>query len=210
MRHLLLEYPDDAKAYDCDDEYLIGDKMLVAPVIEPAATSRSLYLPQGSWTDYWTGTVLEGGRNITVAAPLRQIPIFVRSGSILPLLSPDTETLAQDLAPGKYRTLSSDLTWRIFGASTPTHSSFILSDGTVADATEDSAQIEIKVQHSANARHNEVMLPATGAPHEVSLAGQRLPQLDSENKSAGWQMDSAGHTLRIVFEGSNFDLKISP
>jgi alpha-glucosidase (family GH31 glycosyl hydrolase) len=210
MRHLLLEYPDDAKAYDCDYEYLIGDKILVAPVIEQAATSRSLYLPQGSWTDYWTGTVLEGGRNITVAAPLRQIPIFVRSGSILPLLSPDTETLAQDLAPGKYRTLSSDLTWRIFGASTPTHSSFILSDGTVADATEDSAQIEIKVQHSANARHNEVMLPATGAPHEVSLAGKRLPQLDSENKSAGWQMDSAGHTLRIVFEGSNFDLKISP
>ena len=108
MRHLLLEFPDDAKTYDCDDEYLIGDKILVAPVIEQGATSRSLYLPQGSWTDYWTGTVLDGGRNITVAAPLRQIPIFVRAGSILPLLSPDTETLAQDLASGKI----SDLVWR--------------------------------------------------------------------------------------------------
>jgi len=60
------------------------------------------------------------------------------------------------------------------------------------------------------ARHNEVVMPANGAPHEVLLAGQRLPRLDSENKSAGWQMDSAGHTLRVVFEGSNFDLKISP
>jgi alpha-glucosidase (family GH31 glycosyl hydrolase) len=183
MRHLLLEFPNDAKTYDCDDEYLIGDKILVAPVIEQGATTRSLYLPQGSWTDYWTGTILQGGREVTVAAPLQQIPILVRAGSLLPLLNPDTETLAQDLAAGKYWTLTGDLTWRIFRSTMPAHSSFVLGDGTVADPMEDPAQIEIKVQHSGNARHNEVIVPANGPPHEVLLAGEHLPQLDSGNKS---------------------------
>ena len=151
MRHLMLEFPADPNTYNCNDEYLIGDKILVAPVIEQGATSRSVYLPQGSWTNYWSGDILDGGKQVTVAAPLQQIPIFVRAGSILPLLNPDTQTLAQDLAAGKYRTgtyrtQTGDLTWRLFAASAPTRSSFILGDGTVADAVEDPAHIEIKVR----------------------------------------------------------------
>ena len=210
MRHLLLEYPGDPKTYDCDDEYLIGDKILVAPVVQQGATARSVYLPQGTWTNYWSGETLDGGNNVTVAAPLQQIPIFVRTGSILPFLSPDTETLAQDLAAGKYRNQTGNLTWRLFAGSTPFHSSFTLGDGTIADATEDGAQIKIQVRQSRGARNNEIIVPASVAPREVSLVGRPLTQINGGSKSEGWQLDAAAHTLRVVFQGGDFDLKISP
>ncbi len=103
IRHPLLEFPNDPNTYDCSGEYLLGDKILVAPVLEQAASSRSLYLPQGSWVDYWTGKIVEGGREVTVPAPLEHIPILVRAGSMLPFISPDTETLAADLTGSKYQ-----------------------------------------------------------------------------------------------------------
>ena len=208
MRHLLLEFPDDPKTYDCNDEYMIGDKILVAPVIEQGATTRTLYLPQGSWTDYWTGKIIEGGREVTVDAPLQQIPLFVRSGSILPSVSPDTETLASDLAGGHYRTLSSDITWRIFGASTPTQSSFTLADGTVAGLTQNPSQLEIKVDHAQTTRRNEIVLSPSRPPQQVLLAGRPLPETQAATSSSGWQWDTTTRTVHVVFQGSDYNLRI--
>jgi alpha-glucosidase (family GH31 glycosyl hydrolase) len=210
MRHLMLEFPADPKTYNCDDEYLIGDKVLVAPVIEQGATSRAVYLPQGSWTDYWTSNILDGGKQVTATAPLQQIPIFVRAGSILPFLNPDTETLAQDLSAGKYRSQTGDLTWRLFGTSMPAHSSFVLGDGTIADAVADPARIEIKVRQSSAVRRNEVIMPASDAPHEVLLAGRRLAQMNAVGKSEGWRLDATTNTLHVVFQSGDFDLTIGP
>jgi alpha-glucosidase (family GH31 glycosyl hydrolase) len=65
---------------------MFGASILVAPVTEQGATSRSVYLPAGSdWYNYWTGERLTGGRTIEVASPIETIPLFVRAGSILPL-----------------------------------------------------------------------------------------------------------------------------
>ncbi len=99
MRHLLFADPADPHTWIADDQYLLGDKMLVAPVINEGAVSRSVYLPAGAWTNYWTGKVIDGGRTVTVPAPLDQIPIFVRAGSILPFISQNTETLAGRAMP---------------------------------------------------------------------------------------------------------------
>lgn len=65
-------------------EYFFGDEMLVAPVYEKGASTRMVHLPEGRWVDYWTGTNYAGGKEITVAAPVNQIPLFIRSGSIIP------------------------------------------------------------------------------------------------------------------------------
>ena len=92
MRHLMLEYPDDPMAWKAENEYLLGTKVLVAPVISQGATTRSLYLPKGMWADYWTGEMLDGGRQVEVSAPLDRIPVFFRAGSIIPLIDPDTQT----------------------------------------------------------------------------------------------------------------------
>ena len=85
IRALWLHYPDDPKAVARGDQYLWGRDMLVAPVVEPGATSRQLYLPRGSWYDFWSGKRVEGGREISRSVDLETIPLYVRAGSILPL-----------------------------------------------------------------------------------------------------------------------------
>jgi alpha-D-xyloside xylohydrolase len=57
----------------------------VNPVTEPAATTRQLYLPAAKWYDFWTGSLVEGGRMIDAATSLDRLPLYVRGGSILPL-----------------------------------------------------------------------------------------------------------------------------
>jgi alpha-glucosidase/alpha-D-xyloside xylohydrolase len=85
MRALWLHYPDDPKAIACGDQYLWGRSLLVAPVVEKGATSRSIYLPRGVWYDFWTGEQIEGGREISRKVELETLPLYVRAGSILPL-----------------------------------------------------------------------------------------------------------------------------
>ncbi len=93
MRHLFLAEPNDPEVYSLDTEYLLGDELLVAPVVEQGARKRRLYLPSGVWIDQETRRRYQGPGFLTVAAPLGRIPVFIRSGSIIPKLPPDVVTL---------------------------------------------------------------------------------------------------------------------
>ncbi len=85
VRAMLLEHPDDPVAWGVDDQYYFGSDLLVAPVLEEGATRRSVWLPPGRWFDFWTGVPLDGGRRITVDAPLETLPLLVRGGALLPM-----------------------------------------------------------------------------------------------------------------------------
>ena len=85
MRALWLHYPDDRLAAARSDAYLWGRDLLVAPVVEPGAAQRRLYLPQGTWYDFWTGDPVGGGREITRPVDLETMPLYVRAGAIVPL-----------------------------------------------------------------------------------------------------------------------------
>lgn len=85
MRALWLEYPDDPRAVARGDEYLFGRDLLIAPVVEQGAISRTLYLPRGTWYDFWTHEKHEGGREISRNVDLGTIPLYVRAGSVLPM-----------------------------------------------------------------------------------------------------------------------------
>jgi alpha-glucosidase/alpha-D-xyloside xylohydrolase len=67
-----------------DDSYLWGDSILVAPVLEKAATERKTYLPAGVWWDYWTGEQVKGAGEVTRDVDLETIPLYVRAGAIIP------------------------------------------------------------------------------------------------------------------------------
>jgi alpha-glucosidase len=85
FRPLLLNYQNDANTLDLDDEFMVGGDLLVAPILKPGATSRLVYLPEGTWFDYWTGRQLAGGRMIHADAALETVPLYVRGGAIIPM-----------------------------------------------------------------------------------------------------------------------------
>jgi alpha-D-xyloside xylohydrolase len=96
FRALVLDSPDDKRLYTVDDQYMIGDRMMVAPIVAqapggaqgPANASgdgaRKVVLPEGGWHDFWTGEAVQGGTEIAVPATAEKIPVYVKSGSIVP------------------------------------------------------------------------------------------------------------------------------
>ena len=83
FRALVLDAPKDAKLENVDDQYMIGDRMMVAPLFAGEA-GRKVVLPEGAWHDFWTGEALKGGTEIQVPASTEKIPVYVKSGSIVP------------------------------------------------------------------------------------------------------------------------------
>lgn len=88
MRPVALLSPADPRAYADEFTYLLGDDLLVAPVVEPGARMRQLFLPEGEWIDWWGRGRHRGPGVVTVAAPLKQIPLLVRAGATLPIGDP--------------------------------------------------------------------------------------------------------------------------
>lgn len=79
MRPLFYEFPDDPQAWDVDDTYMFGGRLLVAPILELGARTRKLYLPKGAvWQSLYTGERIPGGQWIETEAPLEEIPVFLR------------------------------------------------------------------------------------------------------------------------------------
>ena len=85
MRPLVFDFQDDTKVYGIADQFMFGPALLVNPVTATGATSRSVYLPAGTWYDFWSGATTTGGATSTASAPLSQIPVYVRAGSIVPM-----------------------------------------------------------------------------------------------------------------------------
>lgn len=85
MRAMWLHYPADTVAADMGDQYLWGRDLLIAPVYEPHATTRKVYLPEGDWYDWWTNTKETGSKTITRKTDLSVMPIYVRAGAIIPI-----------------------------------------------------------------------------------------------------------------------------
>jgi alpha-D-xyloside xylohydrolase len=89
IRPLFLEAPADPTTYAIDDEFFLGDSLLVCPVVTPGARERRCYLPAGSWTDFWTGQTHQGPGWVTLPAPLERVPLLARTGATIPLADPD-------------------------------------------------------------------------------------------------------------------------
>src|ERR1044071_6394379 len=85
FRPLLLNYQDDPSTYNLDDQFMVGQDLLVAPIMKPDVTTRLVYLPAGTWYDYWTNKKYNGGTMIGVDAPLDVVPMFVRGGAMIPV-----------------------------------------------------------------------------------------------------------------------------
>ncbi len=104
LRPLLFSYPEDPVTYTADDQFMVGDALLVAPITRPGVEHRHVYLPAGSWAHWWTGDVIEGPAHILAHAPLGQPAVYARSSTPIPM-GPVLQHTGE---------VPDSLTWRVF------------------------------------------------------------------------------------------------
>jgi alpha-D-xyloside xylohydrolase len=102
MRHLVFDYQNDSKVFNIKDQFMYGPALMINPVTSAGATSRSVYLPAGTWYDFWTGSTTAGGTTANASAPLSHIPIFVKAGSIVPM-GPSIQYATESIDPLEIR-----------------------------------------------------------------------------------------------------------
>jgi len=132
IRALVLDWPDDPKTRRIDDQFMFGPAVLAAPMFA-GQKARPVYLPKGDWYDFWTHQKFAGGQMIEATNGFQQIPLYVKSGSLLPLAEP-VESIKPDT--------SFDLTVNAFGPG-PAECLLYEDDG---DTVKTGEQTQVRLQ----------------------------------------------------------------
>ena len=161
-----------------EDQYLLGDALLVAPVETRGATSRSVVKPPGRWFNFFTGEELQGeaGAAVTVQAALTELPLFIREGALVPMLRPTIDTLSPSTDTGveSFANEAGTLWVRV----QPGDGEFVLADGT---ALTQSGQVLVA---SAGSQFKtsvvwEVRTASTATPTHAGAALSEVADLDA-------------------------------
>jgi alpha-D-xyloside xylohydrolase len=193
MRPVGLAYP--ALGEHPDDEYLFGDDLLVAPVVEAGKTTKSVLFPPGTWIDWFSGTSHEGGARAEVAAPLDTLPLFLRAGAIIPLLRPTIDTLSPTTRGGveSYANDAGPLTVRLAPDATAT--SFTLYDGTRVSQQRVDAATTIDVAPGTTFTKGAVLEVIRSGATAVTAGDAALAKVTTESAleaaATGWRTDDA-------------------
>jgi alpha-D-xyloside xylohydrolase len=200
------------------DEYLFGDSLLVAPVIERGAVSRSVIFPPGRWIDWWSGEVHEGGKPeaVIVAAPLGVLPLFLAEGGIIPMLRPTIDTLTPVSDPAKvdsYATTPGAIWARVAPGA---RSSFKVFDGSALSQEKQGKKISLSSGDGAELKHGVVFeVIALGAkPTSVTDGGKPLSEVADakalEAATSGYtSLPDTGGTLLIKVAAGTHAVEIA-
>ncbi len=80
MAHLCMDYPDDPNAHNCNDQYMLGRKLLVAPIVEKEVSGREVFFPAGKWRHYFTQEMIHGGKKQYINCPVTEALVFEKVG----------------------------------------------------------------------------------------------------------------------------------
>ncbi len=106
VRPMCLVFQTDPDTHTIDDQFMLGDSLLVAPIVAQGSTSRRVYLPEGTWYHYSTGTCVSGPATVEIEAGLEEVPLVARGGSVVPMWPPTlhveqmVDTLVLHIFPG--------------------------------------------------------------------------------------------------------------
>ncbi|MFG2295981.1 TIM-barrel domain-containing protein [Streptomyces sp. NPDC048603] len=209
-RALVLEYPDDpvARGNSTSGQFMAGDSFLVAPVVSDTTVRDGIYLPAGTWTDYWTGRTHTGpGWLNGYSAPLDTLPLFVKGGAIVPMWPQMNHTGEKPLSTLTYDVHprgSSSFTLYEDDGITRAHLSGAHSRQRVDVTAPNSGSGTVTVAVGAAdgsytgkpvSRAYEFSLHVAAAPTAVTVRGATLPALDSkaawDAARTGWYFDPA-------------------
>ncbi len=202
FRPLLLNYQSDYNTLSIDDEFMVGTDLLAAPILHPGETGRMVYLPEGTWFDFWTGKAVTGGTMVHADAPLETVPLFVRGGAVIPM-GPEMNYVDEKTGP---------LSFHIYPDAQGTASLSLYEDDGISQAYSTGATRRTSVTYKASDSGADVEIaepvgsyqPASRAmivnihpartAREVSLDGQQLPRAAS---GQGWNYE--GDVLSVQF-----------
>jgi alpha-glucosidase len=214
FRPLYYDWPESPEAYRAESQYLFGDSMMVAPIVSSGdwileRTERSVWLPPGTWVEWFTGDVLEGPATLTRAFTLDQIPVYVKAGAIVPMqprmrhtrekpVDPLIVTVFPGAAAGSIRVYEDEgdtLGYKSGAyAWTPVRQA-TLADGTVTVTV---GPVEGTYPGMPAARGHEIRLVGTLPPRSVSWRGRAVPYVEEAAVATAPFWSFEGRTLTTV------------
>ncbi|WP_354639161.1 NPCBM/NEW2 domain-containing protein [Kitasatospora camelliae] len=214
VRPLALEYPDDPVAATdaAKYEFLSGESFLVAPVYADTSVRDGIYLPKGTWVDYWTGRTYQGPTTVNgYSAPLDTLPLFVKAGAAVPMWP--------GIRSWQDRTADSPLAWDLYPQGRSTFSlyeddgvtrrhrtgEYATQTATVDAPATGAGRVTVDVSASTGqfdgkqaARPYLFTVHSTTEPARVALGGRALPRLADraayDAATEGWWFDAADRT----------------
>jgi alpha-glucosidase (family GH31 glycosyl hydrolase) len=220
MRALVLDSPRDRRAAAAEDEFRFGPDLLAAPVVARGRRSRAVYLPRGRWLDaakalrydprhrgaYGAGTArtLRGGRTLRLRARLGELPLLVRSGAVLPMLSPDVSTLAGYRAKGVVRLADRRDRLRLLAFPAPGSRAAGMFEGERLRSSACRGRWTLRIAGARSRRYTlEAATAALGGVRggrfrvdSIRVGGRPLPR-------SAWSQPHAGGVLRASFRAKS-------
>ena len=207
MRPLVLQHQNDPRTFSIQHTYYFGAELLVAPVIQPRANTRRLYLPEGEWIDFWTHQRHAGKQDVVWQNPAQpeepgsKIPLYVRSGAIVPFLRGDD---VQSLCDANYINNPQIKTW---DGGLDIHiypdgdTRFEIFDGTRIESLALAAPITVRV--TSPTPRDLLLRILTSRPARVRRDGTALPEIASptafDAATAAWRFDSVMSFVLVKF-----------
>jgi alpha-glucosidase len=213
FRPLVLNYQEDESALNLDDQFMVGRDLLVAPILKPDLTQRLVYLPAGTWYDYWTGKKYTGGTMIRADAPLETVPMYVRGGAIVPM-GPEmnytgeqpSDPLTFLIYPDKHGEASTTL-YEDDGNS-PAYKQGVFRRTSIS-VTPTNGAVEISMdapQGTYNPGQRSLIFAIPSASRQVMLDGKPLSPRPS--RGSEWYREKDRLWIRIVDDGRAHKVQI--
>jgi len=217
FRPLVLNYQSDSNTVNLDDQFMIGEDLLVAPIVQPNQTSRMVYLPEGVWYDFWTKRKQRGGTMIRVEAPLDVVPMFIRGGSIVPQ-GPEMKYVGEKAFD--------PITFYIHPDDKGRAATVLYEDDGTSPAYKRGVYRKTRVSVSSSNNGVEIVVappegsyqpgnrrllfvaPFAGTPREVTLDGKRLGAGGMDGKSVGFHSGEGAVGITIEDDGKRHSIVV--
>ena len=218
-RPMYYDYPEDDEAYDFKDQYMFGDAMIVAPITAPLSpknllTSKTIWLPEGTWIEWFTGTRLKGPAIIERTYTLDEIPVFVKAGSIIPMQPEMKNTGAKPVDPLILNIFPDDSgflrIYEDFGNSLGyKKEEYVWTTVRHSKITDETLKIEIfpaegYYQGMLTERAYEIRLAGVWPPETVSCNGKPI-LFSRDEETPGWRYD--GDKVMVIISLPKFNTK---
>jgi alpha-D-xyloside xylohydrolase len=196
-----------------NDIYLLGDALLVAPVVERGASDKTVSFPEGRWMHWLTGERFEGPGEQQVDAPLGRLPLFLRAGQLVPMLRPSIDALDATTDPARVDSYATDPGAVFVRALVDESAAFTLFDGGELALTVTGSGVSVSAESGAELKGAVYELLGASAPAGITRGGTTMtkhPDLATLLTAGdGWWHDATASVLWIALPAGKQQADVS-